>query len=256
MNCPNSERITEAYISGETDSPEWRTHFNECPECSARLQAESDFDLIIKHAITEERLQTRQLEAHVRAAIRQESPSRRPLFLALRYGLAAAVVFVTLIITAIGYAKGRMDHTALCNDAAEDHHDEVIAKAPRKWRTDPKAIEALSQKIIGDPGVPERIAPAGFHLVGARVCILHDKNYMHLDYSDGTTEISLFVARNDSTTFTSRVLNLFHPNSPTTERVEGLTVGAMEKKNLSLVLVSASPLSDMQRIVEDAANHL
>jgi hypothetical protein len=255
MNCPYLERVTEAYLSGEVDTPEWSTHLKDCVECSAQLRAESDFDLIIRHAVNEERLQTRQLEAHVRAAIRKTSPWRPPMFVMLRYGIAAGVVLATLLIGTISYAKGRMDHTALCTDAAEDHQEEIIAKAPRKWRTDPKLVEALSQQMAGDPAVPQRITPPGYHLVGARICILHDTNYMHLDYSNGSNEISLFVARQPAT-FTGRVLELFRSDTAATERVEGLTVGSVEKKHISLVLVSASPLSDMRRIVEETANQL
>ena len=256
MNCPYNERVTDAYLSGEIDTPEWSTHLKECIECSAQLRAESDFDLVIKHAISEERLQTRQLEAHVRAAIRKDSPWRRPVFMTLRYAVAATVVFATLLIATISYAKGRMDHTALCTDAAEDHQEEIIGKAPRKWRSDPKLIQALSQKMVGDPGVPERITPAGYHLVGARICILHDIDYMHLDYSDGSNEISLFVARQPANSLASRVMSFFHADGTATERVEGLTIGSVEKKHISLVFVSASPLSDMRRIVEETAHQL
>lgn len=256
MTCPYCERITDAYLSEEIETPEWRSHLKDCPECTAKLRAESDFDLIIKHAVNEERLQTRQLEAHIRSAIRNDSPWRLPVFTMLRYGIAATVVFGTLLIGTIGYAKGKMDHTALCTDAAGDHQEEIISKAPRKWRTDSQAVQALSQKMVGDPGVPERITPAGYHLVGARICVLHDRDFMHLDYSDGSNEISLFVARKTSDSVGARIASLFHSDAPATERVEGLTVGSVEKNSLSLVLVSASPLSDMRRIVEEAAHQL
>jgi anti-sigma factor RsiW len=256
MNCPYYEHVTEAYLSGQIEDPDWCTHLQTCIDCAAKLREESDFDVVIKHAINEERLQTRQLEAHVRAAIRESSPWHRPLLL-IRYGIAASVVFATLLIASIGYAKGRMDRTAVCLDAVDDHQEEIIGKAPRKWRSDSSDVQSLSQRAVGDPSLPQRIVPAGYHLVGARICDLHGKRYMHLDYSDGEKEISFFVRHQDEhKTLASRVLGWFEPSASGVERVDGLTVGSVQKKNLSLVLVSASPIDDVQKVVTEAAKQL
>ncbi|MBV9075813.1 MAG: hypothetical protein JOZ10_19485 [Acidobacteria bacterium] len=256
MNCPNYEQVTDAYLSGEIDGADWRSHLNCCPDCAAKLQAESDFDLIVKHAVNEERLQTRQLEAHVRAEIRK---SRKlwhiPTFTKMRYGIAATVTFGVLGLATFGYSKGRMDHNAVCSDAADDHQEEIVAKAPKKWRSDMKQVEALSAKIVGDPSVAERVAPAGYHLIGARVCTLHDKDYMHLDFSDGSNEISLFVRRLDSPTLKSRLIDLFSSDD-SVERVETFSVGSAERHDLSLVVVSSSPVPDVQKLVNDAASRL
>lgn len=256
MNCPNYEKVTEAYLLGEIDSPEWRSHLDRCPSCAAKLESESDFDLIIKHAVNEERLQTRQLEAHVRSAIRQQK-SRwvPPLFGVIRYAAAAVIVFGTLALATFGYAKGKMDLSATCADAVDDHQQEIVGKAPLKWRSNPQEVEALSKRIVGDPSVPDRITPAGYHLVGARICILHGKNYMHLDFSDGSNEISLFVRHRDNS-LSSRVLSWFNPTSEAFERVETLTVGSTQKHDLSLVIVSSSPTPEVQKLVAQTANRL
>jgi len=256
MNCSYSEQVTDAYLSGEIEGPEWRTHLSTCPSCAAKLCAESDFDLVIKHAVNEERLHTRQLEAHVRNAIRSSSPWKSPVMMLVRYSVAATLIFATLLVATFGYAKGRMDLSATCGDAADDHQEEVIAKAPRKWRVDDKDVQALAQKMVGDPKAAERVAPEGYHLVGARVCVLHGKRYMHLDYSDGTNQISVFLHHQDSQRFTTRVLSWFQNNAPATQTVEGLAVGSVQKHNVALVLVSASPAPDVQKLVEVAGNRL
>jgi hypothetical protein len=256
MNCPYYEQVTEAYLSGEIEGLQWRTHLQNCLDCTAKLSAESDFDLIIKQAVTEERLQTRQLESHVRAAIRKSSPWRLPIFVMVRYAIAASVFLGTLTIATIGYARGRIDLSAICVDAVDDHREEIIDKAPRRWRSDPKQLATLSQKITGDPSIPERVVPPGYHLIGARICDLHGKRYMHLDFSDGSNEISLFLRHQEEpNSLSSRVLEWFRPNAAT-ERIDGLTVGSLQKKNLSLVLVSASPIPDVQKIVEQAGSKL
>lgn len=256
MNCTYAEQVTDAYLSGEIEGPEWCTHLKSCPECAAKLAAESDFDLVIKHAVNEERLQTRQLEAHVRNAIRTSSRWNTPVMMMVRYGVAATMIFAVLLVATFGYAKGRMDLVATCCDAVDDHQEEVIGKAPRKWRTEDKDVQALAQRMVGDANVVERSTPAGYHLIGARVCVLHGKRYMHLDYSDGTNQMSVFLRHQDNQRFTTRVLGWFQNHSPAAQSVEGLTVGSVQKHNISLVLVSASPVPEVEKIVKDAGGRL
>jgi hypothetical protein len=258
MTCTYYEQVTEAYLSGEIEGPDWRIHLGACPECAAKLRTESDFDHLVRHAVTSERLQTRQLEAHVRSAIRQSAiPFRRPILARMRYGIAAAVAAMVLVVATVGYARGRIERTAICIDAADDHQEEVVAKAPRKWRSDAKDVEALSLKMVGDAAVPDRIVPTGYHLVGARVCLLHGKRYMHLDYSNGSNEISLFVRHQDEAkTLTARVLNWLQSPRPSTERVDALAVGSVQKNSLSLVLVSDSPMTEVQKIVQQSGEKL
>jgi anti-sigma factor RsiW len=148
-----------------------------------------------------------------------------------------------------------MDHSATCADAVDDHQEEIVDRSPRRWRADPKAVEALSQRIVGDPSVPERVTPAGYHLVGARICILHGKNYMHLDFSDGSNEISLFV-RHQDTSLSARIIDWLAADRGSVERVQKLTVGSTQKHDLSLVVVSSTPAPDVQKLVQQAANRL
>jgi anti-sigma factor RsiW len=258
MNCSYFEQVTDAYLSGEIEGPEWRIHLDKCPSCASKLRSESDFDLVVKQAVHSDRLQTRQIEAHVRAVIRQSHPIwGRPMVLAFRNGIAAVVVFGTLAVASLGYARGRIDRSAICVDAADDHQEEIVGKAPRKWRSDVNEVAALSQRIAGDPSIPQRIAPAGYQLIGARVCLLHGKKYMHLDYSDGSKEISLFVGhQDDHKTLSARILSWFESDSANAERFESLTVGSIQKKDLSIVLVSASPIPDVQKVVEQAGSRL
>jgi anti-sigma factor RsiW len=258
MNCSYFEQVTDAYLSGEIEGPEWRIHLDNCPSCASKLRSESDFDLIVKQAVHSDRLQTRQIEAHVRAAIRESHPIwGRPILVAFRNGIAAVVVFGTLAVASLGYARGRIDRSAICVDAADDHQEEIVGKAPRKWRSDINEIAALSQKIAGDPSIPQRLAPAGYQLIGARVCLLHGKRYMHLDYSDGSKEISLFVGhQDDRKTISARVLSWFESDSVSAEHVESLTVGAIQKKDLYLVLVSTSPIPDVHKVVAEAGDRL
>jgi anti-sigma factor RsiW len=185
------------------------------------------------------------------------TPIRRPILASWRYGIAGAVALFVVVVGTIGYAKGRIERTAVCIDAADDHQEEVVAKSPRKWRTESADVQALSQRIVGDPSVPERILPTGYHLVGARVCLLHGKRYMHLDYSDGNKEISFFVRHQDpSRSLVAHVLDWFQFTGPSTERVDAFAVGSIQKDNLSVVLVSSAPISQTEEIVAQAGGRL
>jgi anti-sigma factor RsiW len=257
MNCSYYEQVSNAYLTGEIDGPEWRKHLSECPACAAKLREESDFDLLVRHAVNEERVQTRQIEAHVRAAIRGSSPWNRPGFVMLRYAAAATVALATLLIATFGYANGRMEQNAICIDAAEDHQEEIIGKARRKWRTEAKEVAALSQKITGDPWVAQHLAPAGYSLVGARTCILHGKRYLHLNYSDGSHEVSLFVRpQDDQNTILGRAMHWFDFRGTEVEPVEGLTVGSARRNHVMLVIVSSSPVAEVRKAIEMAATQL
>ena len=62
--------------------------------------------------------------------------------------------------------------------------------------------------------------------------------------------------QDDSKTLADRVVNWFESNAVSAERVESLTVGAIQKKDLALVLVSTSPIPDVQKVVAQAGDKL
>lgn len=252
MNCSYYEQITDAYLKGEIEQPGWRGHLKECPDCAARLKSETEFDLLVKHAIHEERVPTRHLEEHVRAEIRKSrSPWSRPVLVMARYAVAASLVLGIFILATFGYAKGRMDRKAVCVDAADDHQEEIVGKAPRRWKSEPADVEALAQRLAGDPSIPARVAPAGYRLVGARICILQGKKYVHLDYSNGSNDLSIFVRRNDpQPTMAAKLVHWFESSGPATEHVENFAVTSVQKKNLSLVMVTAAPLPEAPKLAE------
>jgi hypothetical protein len=78
---------------------------------------------------------------------------------------------------------------------------------------------------------------------------------MHLDFSDGSNEISLFV-RHQETSLSARILDWFAADRESVERVQKLTVGSAQKHDVSLVVVSSTPVPDVQKLVQQAANQL
>jgi anti-sigma factor RsiW len=76
-------------------------------------------------------------------------------------------------------------------DAALDHRQEVVEHQPRRWRTDPAEIEKLAARYqLRDVA---SLAPSGYRLEHAKMCGLDGKPALHLVYTNGVQEISLFV---------------------------------------------------------------
>lgn len=257
MNCPYVDSVTDAYLSGEIENAQWKTHIAGCAWCSSKLSEEAELDLLLKHALTEEPIATQPLEARIRRSISHSATPTRPPMLALRYAAAAMLIWGALSLATFGYAKSRMDRTAICVDAADDHREEVIDKAPRKWRIDPQDLQTLSQKMTGDSGLAQRIALAGYQFSGARTCYLHGKRYMHLRYSNGSNEISLFLRhRDEHSSWTTRLLDPFASKSADTEIIDGLNIASEQKAQITLVVAAPMSMWESLSLLDEAAKQL
>mgnify|MGYP001079506426 CR=1 FL=1 len=71
-------------------------------------------------------------------------------------------------------------------DAARDHRAEVIEHRPRHWKTAPQDLNAIA-------GQYRITAPAGFSLKEAKRCGISGKPVMHLVYTDGKRDVSVYV---------------------------------------------------------------
>ena len=80
-------------------------------------------------------------------------------------------------------------------DAARDHQLEVLDHQPRHWRSDLAAIEPIASRFGITRAQISDFAPAGLHLARAKVCGLDGSPALHLVYSDGRREISMYVRR-------------------------------------------------------------
>jgi hypothetical protein len=110
----------------------------------------------------------------------------------LTVGLVAASVILTagFFLYYLVIAHGA---PAVMTAAAQDHRREVIGKAVKKWRSVAGEIDALAAQ----QGIPANtvalLAAAGYRLDRARLCKLDGNIFMHLVYSDGTHEMSVFL---------------------------------------------------------------
>ncbi len=129
--------------------------------------------------------------SRIAAAVRKEMHSgiRRPLW---TYAAAAAVLLA--IAGALSYrAFLRTEAPPACVAAADDHHREIINGDPRPWLTNVADV----QKLAESQGVPGSAIVAldntGYKLERARLCFLGREIYVHLVYTRGRTEFSVYL---------------------------------------------------------------
>lgn len=98
--------------------------------------------------------------------------------------MATAVVSIVLA----GVVLLRPDATLAA--AARDHQREVVERQPRKWHPN---VAEFAQTYRLDAWMSARLAPAGYVLEHAKTCGFEGERVLHLVYSNGTSEFSLFV---------------------------------------------------------------
>jgi anti-sigma factor RsiW len=183
MNCRDIEELAPLYLSGELEEDRkvrFHTHFAECRSCASQMQQQEATDARLRKALCAGLPDAAQIQRSVWGQIARER-SRRWMFLA-----AAAVL---LIAAVMGYRLLRPDR--LYADAALDHRQEVIQHQPRRWRTDPAEIEKLAARYeLTDVAA---LAPAGYRLEHAKMCGIDGQPSLHLVYTNGIQEVSVFV---------------------------------------------------------------
>lgn len=81
--------------------------------------------------------------------------------------------------------------------AARDHRSEVILHQHRAWLTDRASLETLAAREGVTVSAVFNLAPQGYHLDRAKFCRLAGNVFLHLVYSDGTREFSVFLRSRD-----------------------------------------------------------
>lgn len=148
---------------------------------------DGQLDRQLRAAIHSEPVDTSALDREIRRKVAEDV--RR-----VRRGkwIAAAGVAALLLLTVGGYRVFAHRDAELCSDAAVDHRREVVEQQKRVWAEDAPSIAALAarQRIALDTS---SLAPAGYRLRRGKLCRIGGRVFLHLVYSDGAREFSLFV---------------------------------------------------------------
>jgi anti-sigma factor RsiW len=183
MNCKEIGELAPLYLSGELEEDrkvQFQTHLAECRSCAQQMEQQAAMDARLRKALCAGLPDAGTLERSVSRQIAVERSGRWMLV-----GVAAAL----LIAAALGYRALRPER--LYRDAALDHRLEVVEHQPRHWRTDRAEIDKLAARYqLHDVAA---LAPAGYRLEHAKMCGLEGQPALHLVYTNGVQEISLFV---------------------------------------------------------------
>jgi anti-sigma factor RsiW len=188
MNCHEVSEVADLYFSGELDVESVvlvRSHLQTCAACAADLGQVAEMDARIRGAILEEPVNTASLDQKVRESITR--PSRR--WMGVAAGIAA--MLIASFVAFRTWASPERD----CTAAATDHRREVVDGERRAWLYRTGAIEALAAREGIDGSTISRLNTAGWHLERGKRCRLDGRVFMHLVYSKGGENVSVFLRK-------------------------------------------------------------
>jgi len=193
MTCKDVADLQPLYLSGELEREmnparysAFRVHLATCESCAREIERTAEIDRALRDGVQADQIESVPLEHRVRLGI---AAGRRPRM--MMWMAAAAAMAAVVVMGVIGSQVLLMRPSSpLCNAAADDHRAEVVRGEHRAWRTTTPEIQVLAER----PGVSVPLsAPPGYHLDRGRLCRLEGQVYLHLVYSNGAQEFSLFL---------------------------------------------------------------
>jgi len=188
MNCSRIEELAPLFLSGEIDAElhaAIRVHAARCPECALHLEQQAWVDDQLRDALATPPPDTTALDRAIWRRI--DTPSPR------RWLIPAAAAAVLVLSAASWFLPIRPAPPRIYTDAARDHHREVVDRQPRRWRSTAAEIDAVAARQGFSAAEALALAPAGYRLEHAKICGLAGKPVLHLVYTDGAREFSLYL---------------------------------------------------------------
>ena len=178
---------------------------------------DSEFDARLREAITGEPIDISGLERSILARTRRGNRTR--------HAAGAVAVAVALVALAIPLLR-RSDMPAAYRQAARDHRLEVVEHRLRHWSSTPDQIDALEVSYGITAGGARKMSPRGYRLEHARTCRLEGKPVLHLVYTDGAHEFSVYIIQ---TPGGETEIEGQHVRTFQTKNVAGLVVGSVSE---------------------------
>ncbi len=192
MNCRDIADLEPLYLSGELAAEEdparaaaVRAHLTVCETCARNIEKQMELDRVLSEGVRSEPIDNSALDQGVLARI---AATQRPRMM----WIAATAAMAAIVALGVFGSQVLMmrPSTPLCTDAAKDHRDEVVNGELRAWRHTIPEIQVLADR----PGVGVPVsAPPGYRLERGKLCRLEGQVYLHLVYSNGAQEFSLFL---------------------------------------------------------------
>jgi len=199
MNCADIARLAPLYITGELEparAAEFDAHLKTCPACMLELERQSRLDSRLREEILAEETNVFWVDRRVREliSVEAEGQSLPELSRNHRRWQAALLAIAAAAILAIGGYRALHTHVArVYADAAQDHRTEIVEGQPRRWLTDPAQIAALAAKQGIDSTSLVSLESGPYRLVRGKICFIDHRVFLHLVYSDGSQNFSVFL---------------------------------------------------------------
>ncbi|HXQ27053.1 MAG TPA: zf-HC2 domain-containing protein [Candidatus Acidoferrales bacterium] len=207
MNCSDIAELAPLYIAGELAprrAAEFDVHLKTCPACMRELEEQARLDGRLREIVLADKTDVARVDRRVRESIAARPEAGTPASaqwpMPRRWAIAAMGIAAGFLVFGLGYYFMLGTRVArVYADAAADHRMEVVEQQPRPaWLVDPAEISALA-KQHGIPGSEVlALASEGYHLERGRMCGLDNRAFLHLVYSDGTREFSVYLRLRDA----------------------------------------------------------
>ncbi len=260
MNCTEAKFVMPLVLSNELDAlafADFECHVEVCGSCSRELAYSQYCDDLLRDAYREEPVDTLNLRRSVLNEISRSSQPRRHFFGRPVYALPIVAGLLLVIVIGVGYYSLRSNSSpAIYSAAFDDHFEEVVRHASIPgWHEGSTDIKNFVDRQLGDANVPDKLAPAGYHLQRARLCDLPDKEYVHLVYKNDAREISIYVRRKDAElpVGTVETVNGCALHATVINKFE---IAAFQSQKYTVLVVSDLPRAESLSIARAAAIRL
>ena len=247
MNCDELRHLAPLYLSGEL-TPQQRQscdiHLQSCRECEEILEQQRTCDARLVAILGNDvpnHSQIDRINRYIREHIAAAPRSRKHRWLvpgaiaaSLIAGIFCAYAWMTSFAVPPSYAA-----------AAQDHWAEVVEHEPRHWRSTPAEIQFLIAAGGLSSDQVAALAPTGYWLEQAKVCGIAGRRTLHLVFSNGTQQYSLYVRPHRSA---KERVRLIQHNA---EEVAGFETG-----RFSVLVVTTGTYTQCEEIARLAAARL
>jgi anti-sigma factor RsiW len=268
MDCNEVAEIAPLYLSGELDRERASAvdaHLRFCASCMGEIESQARLDARMREVIAGERIDVAGVERWIRARISTDPRNKVASILPLhsqsrphRKWVAVAVgVAAVLLLAALGYRGLVSPHGArVYADAARDHQREVVEQEPRRWLSDRASISALAQGQGIAGSAPFALSSGPYHLERARLCFLDGRIYLHVVYTDGTREFSVYFHVRGSQPLPGSPREIENGRILRTSVLGSEEVASLQTKDLTVLVVSDRYSGDALQVARLAATAL
>jgi anti-sigma factor RsiW len=238
MNCEEVQELSPLWAGGELDGmtrEAFATHLEGCAACAHLLEQQAALDLRLLNALKDDYPDPSRTE---RAVLRRIAAERRRRVFVFA-GIAATAMAVLWI--GIG-ARANRQPERLYADAARDHRVEIMEHQPRRWRSELPDVDAVAKRFGLTAAKTLEFAPEGYKLTGAKTCGLEGRPALHLVYSNGEREFSLYVRSQTG-----------RPQKTAAAQIAGEYLTALGNATYSAVVVTTGGMAECRQIAERTA---